>query len=410
MSNFFGAQQKPAGGGLFGSTTQQPAQQTGGGGLFGSSTQQTTGGLFGSSTQQPAQQQTSSLFGAKPSGGLSMFGSAGQSQQQPQQSTGGLFGGSLQTPQQQQQPPQSNSLFASLGPAPQSNQSSLAQSFLAGSQATPLPRLGQSQWQAPQGPRERQIPDQMLDLIKKWHPDSAECVFQHYFYTNVGPERAPFFQPSPSEDPRKWEEALKNKPSDGAIPVLARGFGENGIGGRMKVAEMAVHALYQRVNEINESLRQRIEDHDLKFTVRTMEARRKHIALSRRTLALATKVQVLRNRGYALDGAEEELKTKLSKLQQTVQDPVLSGRQEELWARMTIVRERAGMLKEETEKLGKLAGGGQDVELLDEETMGRVKKILSDYDSQLGHLRKEVDMIKKDFEEWEAMTKQPSGR
>lgn len=269
----------------------------------------------------------------------------------------------------------------------------------------------------------------MMDLIKKWHPDSADCVFQHYFYTNVGPERAPFFQPSPSEDPRKWEEALKNKPSDGAIPVLARGFGENGIGGRMKVAEMAVSALYQRVNEINESLRQRIEDHDLKFTVRTLEARRKHIALSRRTLALATKVQVLRNRGYALDGAEEELKTKLSKLQQTTQDPVLAGRQEELWARMTVVRERAGMLKEETEKLGKLAGGGQDVELLDEETMGRVKKvceafhfaqpeidanllqqILSDYDSQLGHLRKEVDMIKKDFEEWEAATKQTSGR
>lgn len=199
----------------------------------------------------------------------------------------------------------------------------------------------------------------------------------------------------------------------------------------MKVAEMAVSALYQRVNEINESLRQRIEDHDLKFTVRTMEARRRHIALSRRTLALATKVQVLRNRGYALDGAEEELKTKLSKLQQTTQDPVLAGRQEELWARMTVVRERAGMLKEETEKLGKLAGGGQDVELLDEETMGRVKKvrlvqpvnltkarkdanymgqILSDYDSQLGHLRKEVDMIKKDFEEWEAATKQTSGR
>lgn len=197
----------------------------------------------------------------------------------------------------------------------------------------------------------------------------------------------------------------------------------------MKVAEMAVSSLYQRVNEINESLRQRIEDHDLKFTVRTMEARRKHIALSRRTLALATKVQVLRNRGYALDGAEEELKTKLSKLQQTVQDPVLSGRQEELWARMTVVRERAGMLKEETEKLGKLAGGGQDVELLDEETMGRVKKvcelrrlacsrrvlticeqILSDYDSQLDHLRKEVNLIKKDFEEWESATKQTSGR
>lgn len=139
---------------------QQQPQQTGGG-LFGSSTQQTTtgGGLFGSSTQQPAQQQSGGLFGApiaKPAGGLSMFGSLGQPQQQQQQQStgGGLFGGSIlgASQQQQQQQPQNNSLFASLGPAPQSNQSSLAQSFLAGSQATPLPRLGQSQWQAPQGP------------------------------------------------------------------------------------------------------------------------------------------------------------------------------------------------------------------------------------------------------------------
>jgi nuclear pore complex protein Nup54 len=222
---------------------------------------------------------------------------------------------------------------------------------------------------------ERQILEQMAEILKKWHPDSPECVFQHYFYQNVGPERAPFFQPSEGEDPRKWEEALKKKPSDGCIPVLGRGFGQPGIGGRMQIQEAAVQALYQRVNEINDSLRQRIEDHDLKFTVRTQEARRKHIALSRRTLALATKVQVLRNRGYALDGAEEELKTKLTKLHQTATDPVLGGRQEELWARMTVVRERAQMLKEETEKLGKLAGGNQEMELLDEETMQRVKKV-----------------------------------
>ncbi len=40
-------------------------------------------------------------------------------------------------------------------------------------------------------------------------------------------------------------------------------------------------------------------------------------------------------------------------------------------------------------------------------------KILTDYDSQLAHLSKEVETIKKDFEEWDAMTKmmnQASGR
>jgi len=240
--------------------------------------------------------------------------------------------------------------------------------------------------------------------LRKWHPESPDCVFQHYFYQNVGVERAPFFTPPADEDPRKWEEALKKKPSEGCIPVIAKGFGQNGIRGRMNLQEAAVAALYSRVNEINESLRQRIEEHDLKFTVRTQEARRKHIALSRRTLALATKVQVLRNRGYALDGAEEELKSKLDKLKETAFDPVLSGRQEEIWARMTVVRERAQMLKDETERLGKQAGS-LDQEPIDDATMAQIKKILTDYDSQLAHLRKEVDMIKKDFEEWEIATK-----
>jgi len=62
------------------------------------------------------------------------------------------------------------------------------------------------------------------------------------------------------------------------------------------------------------------------------------------------------------------------------------------------------MLKEETEKLGKLAGS-MEMEPIDESTMQKVKKILNDYDSQLAHLRKEVDMIKKDFEDWESSTR-----
>jgi nuclear pore complex protein Nup54 len=264
----------------------------------------------------------------------------------------------------------------------------------------------------------------MSELLLKWHPASTSSPFQAYFYQNVGADRAPYFGVPEGEDPRKWEEALQQKPSEGSIPVIARGFGEHGIAGRIKMQDAAVKALYERVHEIDSSLRTRIEEHDLKFTVRTQEARRRHVALSRRCLALATKVQVLRNRGYALDAAEEELKAKLAKLENESFDPVINGRQEELWARMTVVRERARMLKEETERLGKKA---EEVEGIDEGTMVKIKqvsyallisgrgvnavmlmnaiKILTDYDSQLAHLHREVDMIKKDFEEWDASTK-----
>lgn len=221
---------------------------------------------------------------------------------------------------------------------------------------------------------EKPIPTQMQELLQKWHPASPSCVFTTYFYAHVGPERAPYFGVPAGEDPQKWEEALANKPSDGDIPVLARGFGEQGIAGRLGMQDAAVKALYERVREVDASLSKRIEEHDLGFTVRAAEARRRHTALSRRCLALATKVQVLRNRGYALDGAEEDLKARLGKLEQEAFDPVVNGRQEELWARMTVVRERARLLKEETERLGK-AAGEVEVESIDESVMDKIRQV-----------------------------------
>jgi nuclear pore complex protein Nup54 len=156
--------------------------------------------------------------------------------------------------------------------------------------------------------------------------------------------------------------------------VLARGFGDIGLAGRIKMQDAAVKVLYERVREIDQSLGSRIEEHDLKFSLRTTEARRRHVALSRRCLALATKVQVLRNRGYALDSAEEDLKSRLQQLEKNVMDPVVGGRQEELWARMTVVRERARILKDETERLGKSAEGVDEAGI-DEVTMGKIRQV-----------------------------------
>jgi nuclear pore complex protein Nup54 len=215
----------------------------------------------------------------------------------------------------------------------------------------------------------------MTELLLQWHPASTTSPFTYYFYSNVGADRAPYFGVPEGEDPRRWEEALQEKPSEGSIPVLARGFGEHGLAGRIKLQSAAVGALSERAAEIDASLGRRIEEHDLDFTVRTAEARRRHVALSRRCLALATKVQVLRNRGYALDGAEEELKTKLAKLEKETFDPVINGRQEELWARMTVVRERAKLLKEETERLGRTAAAAEEAETIDEETMGKIRQV-----------------------------------
>ena len=99
------------------------------------------------------------------------------------------------------------------------------------------------------------------------------------------------------------------------------------------------------------------------------------VVFTQRTLALATKVQILHNRGYAMDQAEEELRKKLLELEKKTFDPVLGGRQEEIWARMSGVRERARILQEETEKLGKAVESQQNGELLSDEDQKQLDKV-----------------------------------
>lgn len=217
----------------------------------------------------------------------------------------------------------------------------------------------------------------MIEQIKvinsKWQPGDSNCEFQHYFYNQVKPDEAPFYGPQPHEDERKWEEALQKKPTPGSIPVLARGFEE--LAARINYQNMCVTGLQTRLHEINNSLSLMKDEHELRVASRVAEARRKHIVFTQRTLALATKVQILRNRGYVMDQAEEELKKKLVELEKKTFDPVLGGRQEEIWARMSGVRERARILQEETEKLGKAIESQQNGELLSEDDQKQLDKV-----------------------------------
>ncbi|MCJ1254361.1 hypothetical protein MMC24_002176 [Lignoscripta atroalba] len=387
-------------GGIFGSSTQSQPQQSGG--LFGSSTQsqpQQTGGVFGSSTQaQPQQQQGSGLFGSlgqtsQPQQGSGVFGSS-SAQQQPQQQGGGLFGGfgTSTNPQPSQQQP-GGGLFGNLGQNNQQQQQVQQQGNL----------LGQSQqnriWTEQDiAPRQKSVTDQIDLVYHKWDPQSQNSLFHTYLYNTVNPDTAPFYRPDPSDNEEKWEEALRKRPNPGAIPVLVKGFEQ--LGHRIVSQEEHLKVLHGRVYEINNGLTDLLRRHDLDISTRTTECRRRHNRISQKCLALATKVQVLRNRGYAMDSAEEELRQKLLVLERSVFDPALNGRGEEIWARMVSVRERGRQLQLEFERAGRnmIQDQGQGI---DEEVMKRAKKILEDYNSQLSHLTKELAQIQSDYEEWE---------
>ncbi|KAL1655125.1 Nucleoporin nup57 [Didymella pomorum] len=409
----FGSTTAPAGG-LFGGSLQQPQQSNAAApSLFGTSTAApATGGLFGSTAQQPQQQNAgTSLFGGA-------LGQTQQQQQQPPAQTSSLWGqpqqqAQQQQQQQQQQQPQqqvSNSLFgSSLQPAPGLNpvQAQSLQQTREG-----LPQLRQSTTQpyagaSINGHREKSVIQQIQVLNSKWDPENPDCVFTHYFYNSVKPEEAPFYGPQPGEDERKWEEALSKKPAPGAIPVLARGFEQ--VAERIRQQQQAVLALRTRLHEINNALSVLKDTHELNVASRITEAKRKHVVFTQRTLALATKVQILRNRGYVMDTQEEDLRKKLVELEKKTFDPVLGGRQEEIWARMSGVRERARILQEETEKLGKNIDS-QNGELLSEADQQALEKLLKDYDRQLEHLKKWVDDTKQEYDEYEKVQEQKQVR
>jgi nuclear pore complex protein Nup54 len=215
---------------------------------------------------------------------------------------------------------------------------------------------------------EKTVPEQIGLILEKWDTGNPNCVFKHYFYNKVEENLAPYYRPPPGEDPRAWEDALSKKPGPGFIPVLCVGFAQ--MGQRIKLQQQNLTGFNARLHEINSKLSAMMQQHEIQTSVRATDARRKHLVLKQRCLALATKVQVLRNRGYAMGGDEEDLRTKLMTLEKSINDPGLGARGEEIWARMLIVQERARLLKSEIEK-----NGQETVDILDEEMSRRAKKV-----------------------------------
>ena len=218
----------------------------------------------------------------------------------------------------------------------------------------------------------RSIPAQMNIIQDKWDAATLSSPLRTYIYQHVADEKeALMYRPDPSEDENKWDEAVSKRPGPTWVPLILRGFYELG-----KKAQLQAEAM-QRCNmilqEIDNSLDIQLDIHRQKVAARLSNAKRRQLAISRRTLALAVKVQILRNKGYVMDNAEEELKARLEKLERDVFDPSLEAREQEIWARMLGIRERAKRLKSEMNKLAPAANGEEPA--LDENTIKSAKEV-----------------------------------
>lgn len=330
---------------------------------FGSSGAQPTSNVFGQSTQQQ-----------KPN----LFSQSTQQQQQAAQQAP-VFNLLTQSTTQVPQPAFGGSILAqSVQPLPRLGQSALGDSAFRPSGLQPRRIIfdysGMFLSYAKHCAGEKPVPEQIELLFKKWNPSDPDCAFQEYLYNQAPADSAQFFHPGPSDDERKWEEALQKKPDPNAIPFNIRGFWELGL--RMKMQDKALEALRLRMHEINTALGALKEKDELQLEIRAQKAKQRHIALSRRVLRLAATVQTMRNRGYAMDGMEERLKIELEKLQKVSFSPVLAGRQEEVWARLVVLRERANIMQEEFKKLGITATAGPELSDEQQELLKRVCLLL----------------------------------
>lgn len=220
----------------------------------------------------------------------------------------------------------------------------------------------------------RSIPAQMTIVKNKWDPTSLSSPLRAYLYQHVETEtEALKYRAGPGEDEEKWEEAVSKRPGPEWVPLLIQGFFQ--LGRKAQIQMEAIQRCNMMLQEINTSLDVQLDKHRQNVATRLEESKRRQLATARRVLSLAVKVQILRNRGYVMDNAEEELKTNLEKLQRAVFDPSLDAREQEVWARMLGIRERAKRLKMEMEKITPVAKDEDGI--LDEETVKAAKRVCS---------------------------------
>lgn len=332
-----------------------------------------------------------SLFGSKPSAFGQNTGSVfGQPTINTNNTTAGssLFGQTMNA-----QNPQNQNAFGQSMNQQQQQQQPAAASFMNASQAGPPKGLIWEEGRdAPH--TQKPITEQCVELFQKWNPQSPRTTFKHYFYNKVADNAVPFYRPGPNEDPQEWEEANRNKPGPGFMPALGTGFAA--IAERLKNQRAILAQFNHTLHLINTNLDALMSDHELRISTRALEARRRHVVLRQRCLALATKVQVLRNRGYQMDADEDALKLKLEDLEHKISDPALSARTEELWSKLILLRGHADTLRNEIN-----SKGGEYSDAIPEEAEAKAKKLLEDYNKQLQALKVAVDKIKEDYEEWQ---------
>ncbi|SCV06038.1 LANO_0H20736g1_1 [Lachancea nothofagi CBS 11611] len=425
-------------GSLFGNSNQQ-SSGAGSSGLFGNNNQQqtnsTSGGLFGSNNQQQTNNTSGGLFGNKPSVGTTggLLGNSSNNNTNTT-ATGGLFGNNTQTQQQgfnsgpqfgtqAQQQPQGNSLFGNTGTVsstqpsfgwsqPSNNQNANQQqnqSQLQQQQQQQQMQIQQQQMQqVQQSNYPQQIQEQIVKCKESWNPQFSRSKLRTFFYNKVNETEAMLYNKPPGVSQEDWDEALLHKPSPSVIPVQAFGFDDLNQRNILQRDNVAQARLI--LNQILEKLTQLSQKHDLDTASRILKAQSRNVQIQQRIIKLGSYLAILKSKGLPLSVGEEKMWSEFEKLLKRSNDPAGLGKNNELWARLSVLKERSKTISDQldstlvaiSEKNGFDAQSNtssrHDDKRVDEEVENRVNKIaeiLSNQQRGLCYLRDVLDKDEK---------------
>ncbi|WWC67993.1 uncharacterized protein I206_101912 [Kwoniella pini CBS 10737] len=387
-SSLFGAS-KPAGSGLFGSTTggNQTQQPTNGGSLFGQNTQSGNGGtgLFGSTTGNQ-QQGGTSLFG----GGEGMFGQ--QSQSQTAKPAGSLFGGGASNTTQ---PLQQFSTFNTGLNNPSQQQSQQQQNVLG--QSTLMINMNASTSANPFGVKqEPDIETRIKQIQGAWDGNSPDCRFKYFFY-NVVEEgtTSRYGRPAGANDDAKWVKALRDNPDPNSmVPVLATGWAD--VKKREQQQENLASVHQQRVKELQAAL-SHTRQTSLSASIRLSNLQAQQTQLLHRLIHVVSQtpqyVPIIQSTAFKQEEADmqKQLENVKSELEGKGKNSIkpsssshglnhhnktskgrLLGQVNELWGQLEEIRR-----KRKNSRQNDWLNNGEDNWLLDEKALSEVAEILS---------------------------------
>ena len=207
-------------------------------------------------------------------------------------------------------------------------------------------------------------------------------MFQAYFYNRVAPETASLYTKPENHKQAAWDDAVAKRPDNSVVPVMAIGFTD--LQTRMDGQQQQIHAYRTRMHEIVDKLKELDDRQLLHTTPKISVAMRRHTELSQRALQLATKVQVLRCRGYAMRPEEEQLRTRLTELQKRLKNPDTFGRTEEVWAKMTLIRARQKAAERDDSRSVSM------INFEDGDGLDQIEQVLEDHVKGLAYVAKVV--------------------